>query len=238
MTIEVADVVAAHERVLERIADAGGDPEAVAVVAVTKGFGPEVPIAALGAGLADLGESYAQELAAKADAVDGEAGEGKGLPAPRWHFIGRLQSNKVRLVAQRVSCWHSVDRPVLVDELARRAPGARVLVQVDAAGDQAKGGARPEDVPGLVARARDAGLQVAGLMAIGVAGDEAATEGAFAATAALADRLDLPERSFGMSGDLAAAVRAGTTMVRVGTALFGPRPTAGGARRPQAPVRD
>jgi hypothetical protein len=238
VTVEAADVVAAHERLLDRIADAGGDPEAVAVVAVTKGFGPDVPIAALGAGLVDLGESYAQELAAKADAVDAQAGEGEDAPAPRWHFIGRLQSNKVRLVAQRVSCWQSVDRPALVDELARRAPGARVLIQVDAAGEEAKGGARPEDVAALVTHAHDVGLQVAGLMAIGVAGDEAASETAFAATAALADRLGLPERSFGMSGDLAAAVRAGTTMVRVGTALFGPRPTARGARRPQAPVRD
>jgi len=236
--IDVATVAAAHERVLDRIADAGGDPAAVAVVAVTKGFGPEAPLAALGAGLADLGESYAQELAAKADVVAAEAGEGRGLPAPRWHFIGRLQSNKVRLVAHRVSCWQSVDRAGLVDELARRAPGSQVLVQVDAAGDEAKGGAPPAEVPDLVARARDAGLQVAGLMAVGVAGDEAATEAAFTATAALADRLDLPERSFGMSGDLAAAVRAGTTMVRVGTALFGPRPPRGGARTPQPPVRD
>jgi len=236
--IDVPGVAAAHERVLDRIADAGGDPEAVAVVAVTKGFGPEAPLAALGAGLADLGESYAQELQPKAEAVAAEAGEGRGLPAPRWHFIGRLQSNKVRLVADRVSCWQSVDRAPLVEELARRAPGAQLLVQVDAAGEPGKGGAAPGDVPDLVARARDAGLQVAGLMAVGVAGDEAATEAAFAATAALADRLDLPERSFGMSGDLAAAVRAGTTMIRVGTALFGPRPPRGGARPPQPPVRD
>jgi len=231
--IDATAVRAGLDRVRDRIADAGGDPDAVAVVAVTKGFGPEAPLAALGAGLADLGENYAQELLEKADAVDAA-----DVPAPRWHFIGRVQSNKVRLLAGRVACWQSIDRAALVDELARRAPGARLLVQVDVAADPGKGGADPEDVPDLVARARDAGLDVTGLMAVGVAGDEPATEAAFARTASLADRLDLPERSFGMSGDLAAAVRAGTTMVRVGTALFGPRPPAGHSQRAHPPVRD
>jgi pyridoxal phosphate enzyme (YggS family) len=238
VSIDVAAVTAGLERVLGEVADAGGDPDAIAVVAVTKGFGPEAPLAALGAGLADLGENYAQELRDKAVAVDERAGEGRSLPAPRWHFIGRLQTNKVRLVAPRVSCWQSVDRASVVDELASRTPGARMLVQVNGAGEAGKGGAEPADVPDLVARARDAGLQVAGVMAVGVAGDEAATEAAFGVAGELADRLDLPERSFGMSGDLAAAVRAGTTMIRVGTALFGPRPQRGGARTGPAPVRD
>jgi len=217
---DAASVAAARRQVLDRIADAGGDPEAVTVVAVTKGFGPEAPRAALGAGFVDLGENYAQELRDKAVAVEVEP----GVPRPRWHFIGRLQSNKVRLVADRVACWQSIDRASLVDELAARAPGATVLVQVDAADDPTKGGAAPAEVPDLVARARDVGLAVRGVMSVGVTGDEAATEAAFRRAAELADRLELPERSFGMSGDLAPAVRAGTTMVRVGTALFGPRP--------------
>ncbi len=220
MTITADRVTAALGRVFAEVVDAGGDPHRLTVVAVTKGFGAEVPVAALEAGLVDLGENYAQELQDKAAAVEARG----GLPAPRWHFIGRLQSNKVRLVADRVSCWQSVDRGSLVDELTARAPGARVLVQVNATGEARKGGADPDDVPDLVARARDAGLDVAGLMTVGVFGDEAATEAGFRATADLADRLGLPERSMGMSGDLAAAVRAGTTMIRVGTALFGPRP--------------
>lgn len=226
MTISSDAVSAALERVLDQVADAGGDPDGITVVAVTKGFGAEAPVAALGAGLVDLGENYAQELRDKAADVDAHA----ELPTPRWHFIGRLQSNKVRLVADRVACWQSVDRASLVDELAKRAPGVRLFVQVDATGEPGKGGAEPDDVPDLVARARDAGLDVAGLMTVGAFGDEAATEAAFAATAALADRLDLPERSMGMSGDLAAAVRAGTTMIRVGTALFGDRPPKVGDR--------
>ena len=234
MTVGAADVAVALERVLDQVSAAGGDPASTTVVAVTKGFGPEAPLAALGAGLVELGENYAQELQDKAEAVDALA----GLPDPRWHFIGRLQSNKVRLVADRVACWQSLDRASVVDEVAKRAPGARVLVQVNAAGEDGKGGAALADAPELVTRARGRGLDVVGLMAVGVAGDEAATEAAFAATAALADRLDLPERSLGMSGDLAAAVRAGTTMIRVGTALFGPRPAAGGSRNVRPDLRD
>ncbi len=234
MSVAATDVSAALERVLGQVADAGGDPAATTVVAVTKGFGPEAPVAALGAGLLDLGENYAQELQDKADAVEAV----EGLAEPRWHFIGRLQSNKVRLVADRVACWQSLDRASVVDEVARRAPGARVLVQVNAAGEDGKGGASLDDAPELVTRARGSGLDVVGLMAVGVAGDETATEAAFAATASLADRLDLPERSLGMSGDLAAAVRAGTTMIRVGTALFGPRPGAGGSRNVRPDLRD
>ena len=234
MTIEAPDVSAALERVLGQVVDAGGDPGTITVVAVTKGFGPEAPLAALGAGLVELGENYAQELQDKAAAV-ADVG---GLPVPRWHFIGRLQSNKVRTVAAHVACWQSLDRASVVDEVAKRAPGSQVLVQVNAAGEDGKGGARLDVAPDLVSRARDGGLDVVGLMAVGVAGDEAATGAAFAATASLADRLDLPVRSFGMSGDLAAAVRAGTTMIRVGTALFGPRPAPGGSRNPRPDLRD
>lgn len=252
MTIDAADVAVALERVLGQVVDAGGDPDVITVVAVTKGFGPEAPLAALGAGLVDLGENYAQELQDKAAAVAADApatpfpsrrstGSGRSAPAermPRWHFIGRLQSNKVRLVAEHVACWQSLDRASVVDEVAKRAPGATVLVQVNAAGEDGKGGAGLHDAPDLVARARDGGLDVVGLMAVGVAGDEKATEAAFGATASLADRLDLPVRSFGMSGDLAPAVRAGTTMIRVGTALFGPRPAPGGSRNPRPDLRD
>jgi PLP dependent protein len=217
-------------RLRERIAAAGGDPATVTVLAVTKGFGAEAPRAALAAGLRALGENYAQELLDKARVLDGPArvldGPARVLdgPAPEWHFIGRLQSNKVRLVADRVACWQSVDRASLVDELARRAPGARVMIQVNATGETTKGGAEPAAVPDLVARGRDAGLHVEGLMTVGVLGDEGATEAAFLRVASLADDLDLEQRSMGMTDDLAAAVRAGTTMVRVGTGLFGPRP--------------
>ena len=218
MTIDPDDVRRNLDRVHERIADAGGDPDRITVLAVTKGFGADAVHAALAVGLPAVGENYAQELLDKATALDGDGS------SPEWHFIGRLQSNKVRLLADRVSCWQSVDRPSLVDELASRAPGARVLVQVNASGEERKGGAAPGDTATLVARARDAGLDVVGLMTVGVLGDAGATAAAFDSVRTLADRLALPERSMGMTADLAEAVRAGTTMVRVGTGLFGDRP--------------
>ena len=214
MTVDPATVRRGLARVRDQIAAAGGDPERIRVLAVTKGFGPDAVQAAMAAGLGAVGENYAQELLDKSAALDEQ---------PEWHFIGRLQSNKVRLVTGVVSCWQSVDRASLVDEIATRSPGGRIMVQVNASGEPQKGGADPTDVAALVDRGRAAGLDVAGLMAVGVLGDATATERAFRDVVDLADRLGLPERSLGMTGDLAAAVRAGSTMVRVGTGLFGAR---------------
>lgn len=214
MSIDPDQVRRRAEQILDQIAAAGGDVDRIRVLAVTKGFGPDAVAAAMAAGLGAVGENYAQELLDKAAALDAQ---------PEWHFIGRLQSNKVRLVSDLVSCWQSVDRPSLVDEIATRSPGGRIMVQVNATGEPQKGGAEPSEAAALVDRGRAAGLDVAGLMAVGVLGDETATERAFRDVVDLADRLELPERSLGMTGDLAAAVRAGTTMVRIGTGLFGAR---------------
>lgn len=213
-----ADVRAAADRVRDRIAAAGGDPDAVALLAVTKGFGPEVAIAAAEAGLVDLGENYAQELVAKAPAV-AEAGH-----EVRWHAIGRLQRNKVRQLAGVVHLWQSVDRASLGAEIAKRAPGARVLVQVNVSDEPQKGGCPPEEAPELVRALGDGGLVVEGLMTVGRTGPPDEARAGFTLLSRLADRLDLPVRSMGMSGDLEAAVAEGSTMVRVGSALFGPRP--------------
>ncbi len=213
------------EVVRDRVADAGGDADGITLVVVTKGFGPEVASLARAAGALDLGENYAQELVAKADALatDGLATDG-AEPAPRWHAIGRLQRNKVRSLAGVVALWQAVDRAELGAEIARRAPGAEVLVQVNVTGEPQKGGCAPADAHELLARLRDTGLAVCGLMTIGRTGSpDAATDG-FNSLARLADRLDLPVRSMGMSGDLEAAVAAGSTMIRVGAAIFGPRP--------------
>ncbi len=209
-----AEVAERADAVRERVRAAGGDPAQVALVAVTKGFGPEVASVARAAGLVDLGENYAQELAAKAAVVDGV----------RWHAIGRLQRNKVRLVAPVVALWQSVDRLALGQQIARHAPGAAVLVQVDAWGEPQKGGCPAAEVPALVEAMAALGLDVRGLMAVAPAGPPAAAGPGFAAVAALADRLGLPVRSMGMSSDLEVAVAEGSTMVRVGGALFGVRP--------------
>ena len=211
-------VVANAERVRDRIAAAGGDPARVRLVAVTKGFGPEVARAAIAAGLEDLGENYAQELVAKVAEL------GDATAAVRWHFLGRLQTNKVRHVAPSVALWQSVDRPDLVREIAKRAPGAAILVQINLSGEAQKGGCAPSDVPALVGLARDSGLDVRGFMGVGPAGPPEGARVGFEQLVALADAYELPERSIGMSGDLEEAVRCGATMVRVGRDLFGARP--------------
>ena len=200
----------------ERLSRVGGDR--VKVVAVAKGFGPDAVAAAIEAGLADIGENYAQELLAKASALR--------VPAlqPRWHFIGRLQRNKIRKIADVVHLWQSVDRPALAVEIARWAPGARVLVQVDVSDVGGRGGCFPEDTAGLVDRCREAGLVVAGLMAVGAPGPPENARAGFRLLAAQAADLGLAELSMGMTADIDVAVEEGATMVRIGTALFGSRP--------------
>jgi pyridoxal phosphate enzyme (YggS family) len=213
--IDPAAVVLHVADVRRRIEAAGGD-DRVRLVAVTKGFGPEAVAAAVAAGVADVGESYAQEAVAKWPAV--------AEPRPRLHFIGHLQSNKVRALAPFVDLWQSIDRPSVGDEVARRRPGAHVLVQVNVSDEPQKGGCEPSRTGALVAHLRAAGLVVDGLMCIGLAGGPQAARPGFRLLRSLADDLSLAERSMGMTDDLEAAVQEGATMVRVGTALFGPRP--------------
>jgi PLP dependent protein len=183
---------------------------------VTKGFGPEAVRAAAAAGCGAIGENYAQEVAAKAP-VAAELGVAV-------HFIGQLQTNKVRHLAGVVAVFETLDRARLVAELAKRAPGAVVLVQVDTTAEAGKGGCPIGDVPALVAMARDAGLVVDGLMTVGptAGGPEAARPG-FRAVRELVDELGLRTCSMGMTADLDVAVEEGSTRVRIGTALFGPR---------------
>lgn len=223
------ELAARVDEVWNRVVDAGGDPAAITLLAVTKGFPAAVAVDASAAGLVDLGENYAQELVAKAPEV-----AAAGHPV-RWHAIGRLQTNKVRALAPLVALWQSIDRPGLAAEVAKRAPGARVLIQVNVSDEPDKGGCAPADTADLVARSVDLGLDVAGLMAVGRTGAPDAARPGFATLRTLADRLDLPVRSMGMSADLAVAVQEGSTLLRVGSALFGPRgprPVTGTAPQP------
>ena len=212
--------------VRDRIAEAGGDPRAVRLVAVTKGFDAGVVREALDAGLEDIGESYVQELVGKAS----ELGESAGERDLRWHFVGRLQRNKVRKAAPHVWLWHSVDRLALGAEIARWAPGAAVLAQVNASGEASKAGCEPSMAPGLVDGLVDLGLDVRGLMTIAPAGPAEGARPAFRTLRELGERLGLGELSMGMSDDLEVAVQEGATMVRVGRDLFGPRPDQAGVR--------
>jgi uncharacterized pyridoxal phosphate-containing UPF0001 family protein len=210
-----------------RIADAGATPSAVRVVAVTKGFGPEAVAAALGAGIDDVGENYAQELLGKHRALTGGDRRaelaGHGATRLRWHFLGSVQRNKVAQLAPVVACWQGVARAAEGEAIARRRPGATVLVEVDLTGAPGRNGCAADEVPGLVAGLRRLDLDVRGLMTVAPR-DRGAAGAAFRAVRRLADDLELPERSMGMSDDYVLAVREGSTMVRLGRALFGDRP--------------
>ena len=210
----VAERIAALQHRIAALSPANS----VGIVAVTKGFGVDAPRAALSAGLTMVGENYAQELIAKHEEL---------TPVEReqiqWHFLGRLQRNKVRSLAPIVSVWQSVDRVELIDEIARRAAGASVMIQLNLSGEPQKGGGAVADCRSLVRSAQGSGLVVVGLMGVGAADDPPNSRGGFRQLVELADELGLPERSIGMSDDLDLAVAEGSTMVRVGTALFGPR---------------
>jgi len=194
----------------------------VRIVAVTKGFGDDAVEAAVAAGVTAIGENYAQELVAK-------AARGAGGEAVRWHFIGAVQRNKVAQLAPFVAVWESVDRVAAAEAIARHSPGATALVEVNLAGDPGRTGCSWDAAPDLVDVARRAGLTVIGLMGIGPVGP--VQPALFARLAGLAATLGLPEVSMGMSADYEAAVAAGATIVRLGTALFGPRPPVPDLRR-------
>jgi len=214
---------------IERAARAvGRSPADVVLLGVTKTHPPDVARAAVELGLVDLAENRVQELVAKRPEV----------PGARWHLIGGLQRNKVRDVVGTHVLVHSVDRRSLVDELSRRAQAAasvqRLLVQVNVGDDPAKGGCGLTETADLVAYARSRpNLAVEGLMTIPPLpppGQDAASAARpyFAALRVQRDELHaaMPEvvhLSMGMSADLEAAVAEGATMVRIGTALFGPR---------------
>ena len=207
---EVADRVA-HVRSV--ISDAGGT--AVSLVAVTKSFGVDALHAASSAGCDGVGENYAQELLEKITV---------GLPSIDVHFIGALQSNKVRLLSEHIALWQSVDRESVVDELGRRAPGASILIQVDTTQEPSKGGVPPDQLDALRVRAESRGLVVKGLMTIGPTdGTQQECEKAFGMLRQLVNEQGLSVCSMGMSADYPIAVACGSTMVRVGSGLFGDR---------------
>ena len=202
-----------------RIAQAGGID--VALIAVTKTFGSEAWRFANAAGCDGVGENYAQEVVHKA----AEVTLADRLPV---HFIGQLQSNKIKQLAGIVDVWQSVDRLSLLTEIAKRStlPGASVMVQVNVTGEEGKGGCTPELVGELTRAALDLGLDVVGLMAVGPTNeDPIVTRGAFRMLRTLVNDHGLRHCSMGMTGDLEIAVEEGSTMVRVGSALFGKRPS-------------
>jgi PLP dependent protein len=213
------------ERVRERIARAaeraGRRPEDVLLVGVSKTVDVGRIRAAVAAGLTALGENRVQEARGKV----AEVGR-----AAAWHLVGHLQTNKVRDALELFDVVHSVDRIDLARELDRRARArgkpVDALVQVNVAAEPSKGGWPPDAVETAVEALNAlAGLRVCGLMAIPPAVERAEeSRGWFRALRKLAERHGLANLSMGMSGDFEVAVEEGATMVRVGTAIFGPRP--------------
>ena len=202
--------------VREKIEQAGRNPDDIAIVAVTKTFGPEVCREAISAGLKVLGENRVQEALTKMDAVDGA----------QWHLIGHLQSNKVKQVAGRFALIQSIDSRRIAEAVAAIDSAQSVLVEVNVAKESQKTGVDPDVAAELIGSVAEM-LDLQGLMAMGpVEGDPAP---AFDRLRALRDEAQqrlgraLPILSMGMSGDFEAAVKAGSTMLRLGRALFGPR---------------
>jgi PLP dependent protein len=202
------------DEIRRRIASTGTDPASVRLVAVTKTFGADEVRAAYALGLRHFGENYVEELCEKHSAFEGDDAS--------WHFLGALQTNKIARALRCADVLSGVSRTRELDKIASLEPGATIDVQVDFTGEAQRNGATPEDVEGLVTRARELNLKVRGLMVVAPPGEER-TRAAFASTVALADRLGVAERSMGMSEDLEIALEQGTTELRLGRALFGPR---------------
>ncbi len=141
------------ERTRERIVAAGGNLDRVTIVAVTKGFGPEAPLAAVRAGFGDIGENYADELLAKAAQLEAD-----GRPELRWHFLGRLQRNKIPRLAPVVACWQSVGRVEEAVAIARRSPRPEIFVEVDVSSSKERPGCAPRRGAGTRGGGRRGGL--------------------------------------------------------------------------------
>lgn len=221
------DVAAAIERVHERIVLAcqrsGRDPSSVQLLSVSKGHPEELIRVAYDAGMRVFGENYAQELAEKATRLNDLSDIG-------WRFIGHLQRNKIKLIERAQATVDTLDSLRLAEAISARATArgatVEVLVQVNIGDERQKSGCKPEEVPALVESVRALpNLTLRGLMTVAPHLEDADdTRPFFAALRELAQAQGLPELSMGMTHDLDQAVEEGSTMLRIGTAIFGPRP--------------
>lgn len=229
------DVVANLRRVEERIAEAarraGRNPDDVTIVGVTKGLPVERVLPGIRAGLTHLGESYVQEALEKYQQL--------GSQPVTWHFIGHLQSNKVKQALTMFQWVHSVDSLRLAEEISRRAlqpPAAEVnvLLEVNTSAEETKFGTRPEEAPALAEKVGALpGVRLLGLMTIApLVADPEEARACFRRLRELARRIEslglpgveMTHLSMGMTSDFEVAVEEGATIVRIGTAIFGPRP--------------
>jgi len=225
-----ARLLRVHERISAAARAAHRDPASISLLAVSKSFGADAVLAATRAGQRCFGENYVQESVEKIARVR-EAAPGLVLD---WHFIGPIQANKTRLLAETFDWVHSVDRLKIAQRLAQQRPAGlpplNVLLQVNISGEETKSGVPPTEVSALAeAVATLPGLRLRGLMAIPApAANPAEQRRPFAALRRLLESLAenghaLDTLSMGMSDDLEAAILEGATIVRIGTAIFGAR---------------
>lgn len=223
MSTIAANISTLRSRIESAARAAQRDPGSVGLLAVSKTKPAGAIREAFAAGLRDFGENYLQEAL-------GKQAELSDLPLC-WHFIGPIQSNKTRAIAENFAWVHSVDRLKIAQRLSEQRPEGleplNICIQVNVSGEASKSGCTPEDLPALVASISELPrLTLRGLMAIPEPTDDVnAQAAAFAAVRTLRDNLNLPldTLSMGMSHDLEAAIAQGATWVRIGTALFGAR---------------
>jgi len=215
-----------RSRIRQAALAAGRDPAAVTLVAVTKAQTAETVRSAATAGVTDFGESYLQEAAAKMDRL--------ADLSLRWHFIGAIQSNKTRIIAERFDWVHSIDRLSIARRLSAQrpfhAPPLNLCIQVELVPEPNKGGVEPGEVGPLAAAAAELPrVRLRGLMCVPPPQTNVVAERAvFARLRTLLEELNasghkLDTLSMGMSGDFESAIAEGATLVRIGTALFGSR---------------
>jgi pyridoxal phosphate enzyme (YggS family) len=220
-------LVQVRTRIEQAALAAGRSADEVKLVAVSKTRGPDEVREAFRAGQRAFGENYAQELAAKADAL-------KDLVELEWHFIGHLQTNKAKIAAKYADMVHTLDSAAVARELGKRMAvegrgrGMPVLIEVNVLRDPQKAGVTPSEIAEVMNAVRSQeGLSLRGLMTMPPLGDVNSARRAFETLGSLRNlhggRAILPELSMGMSHDLEVAIACGATIVRVGTAIFGPR---------------
>lgn len=230
MTTIASTLQAVNARIAKAAGDAGRRPDGITLLAVSKAMPITAIRAAHAAGQTDFGENYVQEALDKIRATT-------GLTPITWHFIGPIQSNKTKLIAENFSWVHSVDRQKIAERLSRNRPESlpplQICLQVNVSGEDSKNGVAPEEVSSLAAAiVRLPRLRLRGLMAIPEpTTDTGLQHSRFRLLRKLLDQLkqqglELDTLSMGMSHDLEAAISEGATIVRVGTAIFGERQNA------------
>lgn len=218
-----------RSRIDELARSAGRNPEEVKLIAVSKTKPVSLIKEAVAAGALDLGENKPQEIVSKYPEFEGDG--------VRWHMIGHLQKNKVRHIIDKAELIHSVDSLALAEEINKRAEAIgkiqKILIQVNVTGEDSKSGVSPDDAAELCREiSKLNNVRIMGLMTISVSGyTYEENKSVFDSLAVLAARIDdmkidnvsMKELSMGMTHDFDAAIAAGATMVRVGTAIFGAR---------------